>query len=265
MSTVTSKDGTKIAYSKTGSGPAVVLVDGAGSYRKFGTAFFVPPELSKYFTVYAYDRRGCGESTDTKPYSVEKEIEDLQAIMREAGEGAYLYGHSSGAALSMYAVSAGLKPAKLILYEPPFVVVDKTDEHPPKEAMKELLARINAAKPAAAMRYWLSKVLGLPAFVPVMLSIVMRKHWKNMVAAAHTLPYDLTIVEKSDWSVPQATAKKITVPTLVMTGAKSAPKLQKAAKAVGAAIPGAETRVLDGVGHNISPKVLAPILKDYFN
>lgn len=263
MATFKSKDGTQISYTKTGSGPAIVLVDGAGSYRKIGTGLFLPPELSKHFTVYTYDRRGRGESRDTQPYSIEREIEDLQAIMDIAGNGVYLYGHSSGAVLALYAVAAGVKPAKLVLYEPPLVVVDSTDEHPPTDAMQQLQARIKAGDLSAAMKYWMTQVIGMPSFVPLMLSIVMRKHWKNMVAAANTLPYDLTIVEKSDWSVPTEAAKKVTVPTLVMSGAKSVVKLQKAAKAVGAAIPGAETRLIEGVGHNVTPKVLVPILQEF--
>ncbi|OXM40419.1 alpha/beta hydrolase, partial [Amycolatopsis thailandensis] len=119
MSTVTSQDGTTIAYTRTGSGPAVILVDGAMCHREFGPAAPLAAELAPHFTVYTYDRRGRGESGDTEPFSVAREVEDLAALIEEAGGTAHVYGISSGAALALEAAKAGLPITKLAVYEFP--------------------------------------------------------------------------------------------------------------------------------------------------
>src|SRR5437879_4691813 len=120
MNTVTSRDGTRIAYDKRGSGPALILVDGAFCYRAFGPMPKLAELLSDRFTVYNYDRRGRGDSSDTKPYAVAREVEDLAALFEAAGGSAFLYGISSGAALALRAAGNGLAVRKLAVYEPPF-------------------------------------------------------------------------------------------------------------------------------------------------
>jgi pimeloyl-ACP methyl ester carboxylesterase len=124
MKTTTSKDGTRLAYEQLGSGPALVLVDGAMCGRAFGPMAELAARLAPRFTVYHYDRRGRGDSGDTPPYAVEREVEDLAAIVDAAGGSAYLYGTSSGAVLALRAAAAGVRVPKMVLFEPPFAGED---------------------------------------------------------------------------------------------------------------------------------------------
>src|SRR5262249_29137018 len=119
-----SKDGTTIAFDQLGKGPAIILVDGALCSRSFGPMPKLAPLLAQRFTVFTYDRRGRGDSGDTASYRVEREIEDIDALIAEAGGSAYVFGISSGAALVLRAAASGLAIEKLALYEPPFMVVD---------------------------------------------------------------------------------------------------------------------------------------------
>lgn len=130
MSNVISKDGTTIAYDKIGNGPPLILVDGALCYRESGPNGPLASELKEHFTVFTYDRRRRGESTNTPPYSVAREIEDIEALINEASGEAFLYGISSGAALALEAINAGLSVKKLALYEAPFIVDDSRDPVP---------------------------------------------------------------------------------------------------------------------------------------
>src|SRR6266536_4532980 len=124
MSTTVSADGTKIGYTRAGSGPALVLVDGAMCFRGSSPNDALAKELSPHFTVYNYDRRGRGESDDTQPYAVEREIEDIDALIQEAGGSAFVFGGSSGGVLTLDAAAHGSNITKLAIYEPPFVVDD---------------------------------------------------------------------------------------------------------------------------------------------
>src|SRR5438309_8379105 len=121
MQSVISKDGTTIAYDRAGRGPAVILVAGAFSYRKYPASVQLADLLAQHFTVYSYDRRGRGASGDTKPYAVEREIEDIDALIDEAGGSAFVYGHSSGGCLAVDAtIQLGDKIKKLAMYEAPY-------------------------------------------------------------------------------------------------------------------------------------------------
>src|SRR5438309_509563 len=121
MDTVRSKDGTRIAFDKQGDGPAVILVDGAMGTRSSGSKPELAKLLAQHFTVYSYDRRGRGDSGDTLPYAVDREIEDIEALIDDAGGAAYLFGHSSGACLALEAtVKLGSKVAGLAMYDPPY-------------------------------------------------------------------------------------------------------------------------------------------------
>src|SRR6266540_5689115 len=128
MALTVSADGTKIAYDKTGQGPALILVAGAFQDRLAMGAYAEP--LSKHFTVYNYDRRGRGESGDTQPYAVQREIEDIDALIQEAGGSAFVFGGSSGGVLTLDAAAHGSNITKLAIYEPPFVVDDSRDPIP---------------------------------------------------------------------------------------------------------------------------------------
>src|SRR5947199_6861992 len=120
MRTVISKDGTALAFDQSGQGPALILVAGATATRLAEAA--LSAHLAPHFTVFAYDRRGRGDSGDTAPYAVEREVEDLEALIREAGGSAFVFAISSGAALALEAAASRLNVKKLALYEPPFMV-----------------------------------------------------------------------------------------------------------------------------------------------
>jgi pimeloyl-ACP methyl ester carboxylesterase len=257
-----SKDGTQIAYDKTGKGPALVLVDGAFCFRQHGVTPDLVPLLSSDFTVFSYDRRGRGESTDTKPYRVEREIEDLQAIVDATNETAFIFGMSSGAALLVQAVSKGLNARKIVLFEPPYVVVNENDEAPPADARERLEDFIKQDKRGGAVKYFMAKVMGVPAIFVLLFRIFGRNMFRKNEAVAHTLTYDVAIMD--NFSVPQQLLSKIILPTIVIGGEKSPKKLLNAVQAVGQRMPNSKISLLKGQSHNVSMKVLAPVLIDFF-
>jgi pimeloyl-ACP methyl ester carboxylesterase len=259
--TVASKDGTSIAYEKVGTGPAIVLVDGALCYRNFGPARSVAAELADRFTVYFYDRRGRGESGNTLPYNVDREIEDLAAVMAATGERPFVMGQSSGGALALAAASAGVAMRKLAVYEPPYVG-QKAAKSRPVDYGAELTKRVESGNLGGAVGYFLVTMVGAPAFVPLMMRL-NSKVWKQLTGVAHTLPYDAAVL--GDFSVPIRLLEKIAVPTLVMNGGKSPANMQAAVKAVADAVPNARYSILDGQTHQVSEKVLAPALVEFFD
>jgi pimeloyl-ACP methyl ester carboxylesterase len=259
MQTVTSKDGTRIACDKTGRGPALVLVDGAFCFRKNGTTPMLLPVLCQNFAIYAYDRRGRGDSGNTEPYAVEREVEDLKAVIDAAGGSALVFGISSGAALALQAAARGLHISKLALFEPPYVAEDKNSP-PPADAIDQLKHMVDAGDRGKAVKYYLTKVMGMPAFATVFVRL-MPGVWKSNMSVAHTLVYDLTIM--GDFSLPGQAAATIKVPTLIMCGEKSSPGLRKAAQAAAAAIPDAQHKVIEGMAHELKPKLLVPILEKF--
>lgn len=261
MSVVKSKDGTTIAYEKAGSGPAVVLVDGAMCYREFGPARDVSKALEDSYTVYIYDRRGRGESGDTQPYAVEREIEDLAAVIAATGEVPYVMGQSSGAALALLAAAAGVRMTKLASYEAPFVGL-KTVKGTKADYLGTLKKYIAEGNRKKAIGYFMVDMVGGPWFLPLMMR-AMPKIWKQLQAIAHTLPYDAEVLG-GDFEVPVAKFAKIAVPTLVMGGSKYAPNMKAAVEGVAAAVPGATLTILPGQTHQVSPAVLVPELKGFF-
>lgn len=261
MSQVISKDGTSIAYDKTGIGPAVLLVDGAMTYRAFfGLKGPLSAELSKHFTVYTYDRRGRGESTDTKPYAVEREIEDIEALIEDAGGLVYLFGISSGAVLALKAAAklGATKVAKLALYEAPltFGEVAKQASAQYTWQLTELLA---ADKRGEAVALFMTTV-GLRA--EMIESMRQSPDWPIMEALAPTLAYDDAIM--GDGSLPVEAAKAATMPTLVLDGSESPAFIHEAADALAKAMPHAERKTLEGQTHEVSPEALAPVLVTFF-
>jgi len=257
----TSRDNTRIAFTKLGSGPPLILVDGAFCYRENGPAPELAPLLGQHFTVFTYDRRGRGESGDTPPYAVEREVEDLQAIVEEAGGSAYVVGISSGGALALQAAASGVSMKKLALYEPPYV----DNDGPPQSldtARQQLQQLLADGDRAGAVKFFMTDVFGAPrAFVFVM-PLVMRSSWKKNELVAHTLPYDLMIL--GDRSVLKERSNLITVPTLVIGGEKSPGGLRNAVAAVATALPNAHSQMLPGQSHMIAAPVLAPILVAFF-
>ena len=259
MNTVKSKDGTSIAYDKTGNGPALIVFDGAFCSRNFGPMPRLAPLLARHFTVYAYDRRARGDSGDTKPYAIEREIEDLQAMIQEAGGSAFVFSISSGAILALHAAGKKLNIKKLAIYEPPFFV-EKAAKKLPADHYSHLTQLIAGGQRSKAVKYFMTKVMGMPAVIPFVMQFLPM--WPKMKANAPSLPYDAAVV--GDGSLPTGMLRSITIPILVAGGDKSPKILQDAVKAVAETVPGAQLIMLKGQTHNVSAKVLAPELEKFF-
>jgi pimeloyl-ACP methyl ester carboxylesterase len=253
MPVVTSADGTTIAYEHSGSGPALILVDGALCYRGAGPMRPLAALLQDDFTVYTYDRRGRGESSDTPPYAVAREVEDLQALIAQAGGEAYVYAMSSGGAL---ALAAAPSIAKLALYEPPFMA-EIEDGTRIKEYTERLGELLGAGRRGDAVALFMTNV-GIPE--QVVAGIRAQRGWAALEAIAPTLAYDDQLL--GGGSVPRDV--RIAVPALVLTGGASPQSLQLAAKATADAFPTAEFRTLDGQTHDVAPDALAPALVEFF-
>lgn len=255
----TSRDGTRIAYQVVGTGPTLILVDGAFCYRGFGPMGKLSAQLAPDFRVVSYDRRARGESGDTQPYAVEREIEDLATLIGAEGGSAYLYGISSGAALALAAAAAGLHIRKLALYEPPFMVGPHARQ-PPADRQAVLERLIAQGRRGEAVTYYMCDIVGMPR--PV--TWVMRRlpMWKKLKSIAPSLPYDCRIM--GDFGLPTERTRQVGVPTLIMDGAKTWPVLHDAARSLADAIPGARRQTLPGQTHNVSASVIGPVLRDFF-
>lgn len=258
MPTITSADGTTIAYERSGSGPTLVLVDGGMCYRAAGPMRPLAALLRDTFTVYAYDRRGRGESSDTLPYAVAREVEDLQALIAQAGGEAYVYAISSGAALALATAAAGPGITKLALYEPPFMA-EVEDGTRIKEYTQRLHELLDAGHKDDAVALFMTHV-GIPA--QVVASVRAQPGWAMLEAIAPTLAYDDELL--AGGRVPRDLTSTITIPALVLGGGASPAGLQQAAKATAEALPTAEHRTLDGQTHDVAPDALAPVLVEFF-
>ncbi|HEX5110851.1 MAG TPA: alpha/beta hydrolase [Vicinamibacterales bacterium] len=259
MEQVVSKDGTAIAFERSGNGPALILVDGALCSRQFGPMPKLAPLLAQHFTVYMFDRRGRGESGDRQPYSREREIEDVAALIERAGGRASLLGLSSGGALALEAAASGLPVTKVAAYEPPYVGDSARQSATEYEGhLKRLIA---AGDRGGAVKYFMTTMVGVPAPMVVVMRLIPWI-WRKLAAVAHTLPYDAAVMR--DFKVPAARLAAISVPALIMHGSKTDLRLQQAARALADAVPGAQHRVLPGQTHNVKPDVLAPAVTGFF-
>ena len=258
MTEVRSKDGTTIAYDRRGGGPALVLVDGALCSRAFGPSAKLAARLAQRFTVYTYDRRGRGQSGDTRPYSPAREVEDLAALVDVAGGSASLVGLSSGGALALEAAAAGVRVDKVVAYEPPYV--DDAGLRGGAAHESRLEALLAGGDRGAAVRYFMKDMVGAPGFVVVLMRW-MPGVWKKLVAVAHTLPYDAALM--AEFRIPRARFASIRVPALVMNGSKTDTRLKEAARAIAASVPGARHRELAGQTHNVSPDALVPAVVEF--
>ena len=255
MENVLSKDGTAIAFERFGAGPPLILVVGAFNNRSAGAplAAFLAP----YFSVFTYDRRGRGDSGDTAPYAVDREVEDLSALIGEAGGAAAVFGYSSGAVLALQAAARGLSITRLALYDPPYNVGDS--QHPRGVDHAACLAELIAAgQRGDAVEYFQTKIVGIPEEVVVQLRHAPFR--PALEAMAHTLVYEASIL--GDFSLPTELAAGLTVPTLVIAGGAS-PFMRAAAQALGHALPNGHTQILEGQNHDIEPSVLGPVLQAF--
>jgi pimeloyl-ACP methyl ester carboxylesterase len=264
MKTITSKDGTTIAYDQAGTGPAVILVGGAFEQRAMESdtsKLAVFPLMTQNFTVYHYDRRGRGDSTDTLPYALEREIEDIEALIDLAGGSAYLSGISSGGAMAFEAAMVlGNKVKKLAMYEPPYNAEESARQTWKKyrHDLKEALAQ---GRKGEAVGLFMM-LTGMPAEHLE----GMRQHpmWTMFEAVAPSLAYDATALgEEAD--LPIERASRLTIPTLIMDGGASPyPFMHITAVALAKAMPNAQYRTLEGQSHEVEPEVLAPALVEFF-
>jgi pimeloyl-ACP methyl ester carboxylesterase len=256
MQTTTSKDGTTIAFDRLGEGPPVVLVTGGSVDRSSNAP--LATALSALFTVLNYDRRGRGPSGDTPPYAVEREIEDIQAVIAAAGGSGALYGSSSGAALALEAAARGVAVTKLALWEPPYILDPAM--RPPSDQVDRYNEMLAEGRRGDAAEYFMTKVVGMPPEFAA--NARTQPWWPAQEALAHTLPYDATIM--GDYSIPTERAANVSIPTLVIAGGADMPWMRDTARALADAVPQGEIRLLDGQGHDVDPAVLAPVLAEFF-
>lgn len=261
MHQVTSKDGTRIAYDKSGQGPAVVIVSGALSTRAASAE--LAKLLAPRFSVYSYDRRGRGESTDTQPYAVAREVEDLAAVIDVAGGSAFVYGKSSGACLALEAAaSLADKIPRLALYEAPY---DESEGAAQawKDFRKKFDALLAAGSGGDGVELFM-KFVGGPD--EVIAGMKKSDAWPAMEKMAPTLAYDNAVLGE-DRAVPAAKVAKVKATTLVMDGGASLqtmPFMRPTADKIAKLIPGAQRRTLEGQAHDVGAQPLAPVLLDFF-
>ena len=257
MNQVISKDGTSIAYDQLGSGAPVILVSGGSVAR--GSNAALATLLAEHFTVFNYDRRGRGPSGDTLPYAVEREVEDIAAVVTAAGGSVYLYGSSSGAALALEAARQLSSISKLALWEPPFILDPAF--RPPADTAKTFHDLVAAGRRDAAAEFFMGTVVGMPAdFVAFAKS---QPWWAAQEALAHTLEYDAIIM--GDYSLPEARVAEVKVPTIVINGSASMPFFQPSADAMVKLLAHGQRSTLEGQQHNVSADVLAPVLVNFFS
>ncbi|MGV9778037.1 alpha/beta fold hydrolase [Streptosporangium sp. NPDC003464] len=259
-----SKDGTEIAFERLGAGPAVILVSSALADRS--DARKLAGLLAQHFTVINYDRRGRGASGDATGYAVEREVEDIAALIDEVGGPASVFGSSSGAVLALRAAAAGLDIEKLVLYEPPFVIGDD-GSGPPEDYARHLDALLAAGRRGDAVKYFMTEAQGMPAFMVTMMRL-MPGVWSSLKALAHTLPYDAAVMGETQRGRPLEAGRwaAAEAPALVLTGGRSPAGFHSAARALADILPGAEHRTLPGLNHGavvMAPGKLAPALVEF--
>jgi pimeloyl-ACP methyl ester carboxylesterase len=264
--TVTSKDGTSIAFEKSGSGPVLVVVSAALADRS-GTSKLAG-ELSSRFTVINYDRRGRGKSSDTAPYAVEREAEDIDALIDAAGGSAYLFGSSSGSVLALETANRlGAKVRGLFMYEPPFII---DDSHPPVTARlsRQVTTLVSAGRRNEAVRLFFTDGMGIPGFAVTMMRWLM-PGWSSMAGMAQTIPYDLAVLDGTQTGKPLPAGRwgSMRAPALVMVGSRSEAFFHSGAKALCSVLPNSQYRALEGRDHSailMAPKEIAAGVSGFF-
>lgn len=260
MDTIQSTDGTKIAFTRSGRGPSLVLVNGALSDHSSAAA--VLPYLEPHFTVFVYDRRGRGESGDTPPYAVDREIEDLTGLMEQVGESAALFGHSAGAILALEAVLRGLPVRRLALYEPPFML-DQQRPRPPADLPERLQALITRHDHEAALRVFFREAVSAPE--EIIMQMQATPLWSKFLVLAPTTPYDARMVGVGVLPVSQLAG--LHLPTLVLQGEASPVWTRNGTEALAQVLPHGSLAVLRGQAHNAeheAPQLLADELIRFF-
>jgi pimeloyl-ACP methyl ester carboxylesterase len=256
MKTAVSADGTAIAFDRSGDGPPVIMA--AGAFNTRATTEPLARALQGQFTVLNYDRRGRGDSGDTAPYAVNREIDDLGALIAAAGGAASVFGYSSGAILALHAAGAGLPITHLVLYEPPFRP-DDSYPAPPADLAEQLTGLVDTGRRGDAVELYQIKAIGIPENV-----VAQMRHAPfrpGLEAIAHTLVYDAMIC--GDLSLPAEMIASIATPALVICGEQSPPFMHAAAQAVAQTLPNGRLCSLAGQTHDISPEATAPVMADF--
>jgi pimeloyl-ACP methyl ester carboxylesterase len=257
---VASKDGTTIAFDRSGEGPAIILVGGSLSDRS--AAFPLATRLAPGFTTIAYDRRGRGDSGDTAPYAVDREVEDIEALILAVGGSALVFGHSSGAVLALEAARTFPdRIPKLALYEPPFFVDDSRPPLP-EDYVTRLDELVSTGRRGDAVEFFMTTGPGVPA--EAVAGMRREPFWPSMEAVAHTLVYDGTGDTMEGSSAALERWAPVAVPTLVMNGGASPDWQRNAVLALVDVLPDARHRILEGQDHGPDTGVLATTLEDFF-
>lgn len=262
MPFVTSKDGTQIGYSVVGSGPPIVLVDGAMCWRGMGPATPLAEELKDKFTVYTYDRRGRGESGNTLPYATQREVEDLEAVIAAAGGAAAVYAISSGVGVALEAANSIEGITKLVLYEMP-IFTDGTRKPVPTDYVQRMDRLVAEGDNAGAVKHFMQNGINVPWFGLLMMQLFGM--FKKMAPVAPTLPYDTAFVAPL-WTykpIPKDRWSHATMPALVMGGGKSDTWMQNAQKAIAENLPNARHETLPGQNHMVPASAIAPKIKEF--
>lgn len=254
MYTVTSRDGTRIAYERTGSGPTVILIDAAGHWRANSALGGLGDLLAKEFTVVRYDRRGRGDSTDTPPYTPDREVEDLAALIDATGAPAALYGFSSGCLVALHASAAGLPLRHLVLLEPPI----EPGSPEGTAAQREFTAQLSARSGEDAVEFFLAGI-GVPA--DALAGMRGTAHWDAMVSVAPTLVYDSMLSEATDADL----LRRVRTPTLVLDSTGSSDDLTGMAATAAALLPNATAMSLPGEWHGVPTATLAPVVSAFLH
>jgi len=259
---VTSADGTSIAFERFGDGQPVIVVGGATCDRAMTRP--LAEELAHHFMVINYDRRGRSDSGDTKPYAIEREIEDLGALIAEAGGEASVYAHSSGAGLALHAAAHGLHIVKLVLHEPPYVPDREEERRISWEYGERLEAILAEDRHGDAVELFMTTV-GMPA--EMVGQVRNEPWWAAIEKVAPTLAYDSEIMGDISMggTIPTELVGAVTIPALVLSGGASPDWMINVGRQIAAAIPDGRHYVLEGQEHVVDPGVLAPVLAEFFD
>lgn len=255
MNTVTSKDGTTLAYECTGSGPSLIFIDPAGGYHGWRPMDGLIPMLSSHFAVTTYDRRGRGHSTEVQPYTVERELEDLQAIIDATDEPAFLFGFSSGAVLSLLAAARGLPVRKVVALEPP---LERYEELAPPSELELEVAELIAKGQRREAHTHFTRALGVPDEIVEELNSIL--DWPQIEALAHTIVYDLTITR----SLPTPELSGIRTPALIINSTVTGEFMHHWTEDTADALPNGVHLTLDGEWHDVPHEILAPVMIAFF-
>ncbi len=261
MEKIRSKDGTAIAFDRLGDGPPVIVVGGATCDRAMTRP--LAERLAQHFTVINYDRRGRGDSGDTAPYAVEREIEDIGALIIEAGGTASVYGHSSGAGLALHAAAHGLPITKLVLHEPPYVPDGEEERQISREYAEKLKVLLAEDRRGDAVELFMTTV-GVPQEMVEQMRHSPR--WAGLEEIAPTLAYDSEVMGdiSRGGTIPTDQASSVTIPALVLCGGASPAWIIDVGRQIAEAMPNGRHSVLEGQEHVVAPEVLVPVLAEFF-